>query len=77
MRLLSKVTFLPRQRAAINYSHKYVLTDKDVMGKQSTNENEKILKEKIMVGFDPENNEQDRRILYEVMGMRIYRGEFH
>ena len=29
-----------------------------------------------MLGFDPENNEQDRRILYEVMGMRIYRDEF-
>ena len=48
-----------------------------MVGKQSANENEKILKENIMVGFDPENNEQDRRILYEVMGMRIYRGEFH
>ena len=31
---------------------------------------------KILDGFDPENNEQDRRILYEVMGMRLYRDEF-
>ena len=30
-----------------------------------------------MLGFDPENNEQDRRILYEVMGMRLYRDEFY
>ena len=30
-----------------------------------------------MDGFDLLNNEQDRRILYEVLNMRIYRDEFH
>ena len=27
-------------------------------------------------GFDPERSEQDRRILYEVTGMRLYSEEF-
>ena len=27
-------------------------------------------------GFDPLNNEQDRRVLYEITGMSIYRDEF-
>lgn len=29
-----------------------------------------------MEGFDPDNNEQDRRMLYEVTGMRLNRDEF-
>ena len=29
-----------------------------------------------MEGFDPVNSKADRRILYEVTGMRLYRDEF-
>jgi len=32
--------------------------------------------EQVLNGFDPENNVQDRRILYEVTGMRIFGQEF-
>ena len=32
--------------------------------------------EKILTGFDPRDDERDRRILYEVLGMRLYRDEF-
>ena len=31
---------------------------------------------KILCGIDLENNEQDRRMLFEVTGMRIFRDEF-
>ena len=31
---------------------------------------------KILSGFDLGNNEQDRRMLFEVTGMRIFRDEF-
>ena len=31
---------------------------------------------KVLSGFDPENNVQDRRTLFEVTGMRIFRDEF-
>ena len=29
-----------------------------------------------MEGFDPKNNAQDRRMLFEVTGMRLFRDEF-
>ena len=31
---------------------------------------------KVLSGLDLENNEQDRRILFEVTGMRIFKDEF-
>ena len=33
-------------------------------------------KTKILQGFNPVQNEQDRRILYEFTGMRLYKDEF-
>ena len=36
----------------------------------------KLQQEQVIEGFDLLNNEQDRRILYEVLGLRIYRDEF-
>ena len=33
--------------------------------------------EQLLEGFDPLNDPQDRRILFEVTGMRIYESEFH
>ena len=35
-----------------------------------------LQQEQVIEGFDLLNNEQDRRILYEVLGLRIYRDEF-
>ena len=81
-RILHKDNFLARQRAAIDHSHKFVITDEDVAKSHEKASNEKIVESaevrqaKIINGFDPENNEQDRRILYEVLGMRIYSHEF-
>ena len=79
-RLIHKATFLPRQRAALDHSHKYVISNRDVAkeANRSLNSARKpsLKVEKIVEGFDPENCEQDRRILYEVLGMRIYRDEF-
>ena len=31
---------------------------------------------KVTDGFDPQNNEKDRRMLFEVTGMRLLRDEF-
>ena len=70
-RLIHKANFLKRQRLAINHSHKYVITYQDT---QRTSKIE--TSPDIMEGFDPDNNEQDRRMLYEVTGMRLNRDEF-
>ena len=32
--------------------------------------------DQLLAGFDPENNEIDRRILYEVTGMSLVEGEY-
>ena len=31
---------------------------------------------KVLDGFDPQNSESDRRIIYETLGMRLDRNEF-
>ena len=35
-----------------------------------------VLAQKIMEGFDPENDKMDRRILYEVTGLALIKDEF-
>ena len=82
-RLIHKANFLSRQRKAINYCHKYVITDLDVVKdaiaakkEQSKKEDQAVQAQILVEGFDVMKNEQDRRILYEVLGMRIYRDEF-
>ena len=37
-RLLHKMNFAPRQRSVINFSRKYVITEKDVNMRKMTNE---------------------------------------
>ena len=84
-RILHKNSFLSRQRHALKYSHKYVISDrqleleskkakaKDDMDKDFDCDKDA---DKVLIGFDPENNKQDRRILFEVTGMRIALDEF-
>ena len=84
-RLIQKSTFIARQRKAIDYSHKYIVTDIDVE-REEANAAKKDSPEKldwnaraetVIEGFDVVNDAHDRRILFEVNGMRIYRDEFN
>ena len=91
-KLIHKAWFLKRQRRAINFGHKFTISDLDIeiaetraskrsTQKESVNEDilsvdrDKIL-EQLLDGFDPVQNEADRRILFELTGLRLYDGEF-
>ena len=69
-RILHKVKFLSRQRKAIAYSNKYVINNRDI--KQRTSKTDLVIEKletaKVLAGFDPVKNFQDRRVLYEVTG---------
>ena len=83
-RLLHKFTLEARQRRAINYSHKYVISEKDIKRAEVAKADGEVAKapedndttEKILNGFDPNKNEKDRRLLYEVAGIRLFENEF-
>lgn len=72
-RILHKSFFKSRQRQAVAYSHKYVVTADDTVGGEGvqidtdqTNEAQKI--EAILDGFEPETDPIDRLILLEITG---------
>ena len=84
-RILHKNSFLSRQRHALKYSHKYVISDRqlELESKKASARDDKDQdfdseKDtlKVLKDFDPEKNKQDRRILFEVTGMRIALDEF-
>ena len=83
-RILHKANFFVRQRRAVNFFHKFVITDIDMLKKKddisdmkeqfddkTTNDIGKILD-----GFDPVKYEVDRRILFEATRLRLYHDEF-
>ena len=85
-RLIHKARFLSRQRNIISYSHRYVITSDDLARQEksplqtipadkSSEEAAKMI-EDLVGDFDPENNETDRLIFYEVTGRQMIRGEF-
>ena len=76
--LLQKARFLKRHTRILTYSHKYVISDKDVVkhqeagakpstGQKSEAEMKQII-EDLIGDFDPQNNKTDRQIYYEVTG---------
>ena len=81
--MLHRINFIKRQRTALNYSYKYVITDHDVAQALGGNQREaeeptaekKI--ETVLSGFDPGSDLTDRRLLYEVTGIRLYKEEFN
>ena len=83
-RLLHKINFLTRQRRAVQYTHKFVITAQDVKratAKKDKNQDSNVKKPetnstKVLEGFDPINNEMDRLMLFEVTGMRLRNNEF-
>ena len=78
-RLLHKMNLLARQRRAVKYTSKYVITVNDTKRtSKPSNEDESDADDtaKVLEGFDPLNNEIDRRMLFEVTGMRLRNNEF-
>ena len=81
--MLQRIKFLKRQRTALDYSHKYVITDHEVAKAQQvqnrTAEEPTTDKriETVLKGFDPVNDSMDRRMLFEVTGIRLYKDEFN
>ena len=81
--MLQSIKILKRQRIALDFSHKYVISDHEVSKAQQelqtetedTTAEEKI--EKFLEGFDPVNVPMDRLMLYLVTGIRLYMDEFN
>mmetsp|Transcript_27679 Transcript_27679/g.32525 ORF Transcript_27679/g.32525 Transcript_27679/m.32525 type:complete len:124 (-) Transcript_27679:316-687(-) len=78
-RLLHKASFIVRQRRAIDYSHRFIITDANLraeQAKQAAGKADSDLRtqelldpafvDKLLENFDPGSDLQDRRILYEV-----------
>ena len=80
-RLAHKAIFISRQRRAIPYGHNYVITDKEIRQpekfyEERPAERKEDIETKILTGFDPSVNEQDRRILFDVTRMRTNEDKF-
>ena len=81
--MLQRINFLKRQRAALEFSHKYVIADHELAkaqhGQQKEAEEPTMEKkiETVLEGFDPVNDSMDRRMLYDVTGIRLYKDEFN
>ena len=80
-RLLHKMHFLSRQRRAVNFSHKFVISDKDLAREERAKDDTidpdpAAVTARLHEGFDPESSEKDRLILYEVTGLRLFLNEF-
>ena len=80
--LVHKTFFLTRQRRAVNLARKFVISDKDM---HAESKNSKVHSEadnfeydadKILTEFDPEQNEADRRLLFEITGLQLQADEF-
>ena len=81
--MIHRINFVKRQRTALDYSYKYVITDHDVArdlgGKQKEIQPPSAEKkiETVLGGFDPLSDLMDRRLLFEVTGIRLYKDEFN
>ena len=85
-RLVHKARFLSRQRRALAYSRRYVVTANDIDKWRSVPppdssrgldeaEHARMLDE-ILAGFDLENSKIDRRLFYEITGRQLIEDEF-
>ena len=73
-RLIHKMRFKARQRRTVSYFSKYVLSEKDIDDNKEPADVAEVLNyptEKLYSEFDPENDPWDKRLLYEVTGLRI------
>ena len=89
-RLVHKAQFLTRQRLALAFSHNYIISERDVTRLDtrepgarkkvapslSSVENTDRSIDEVLAGFEPDSNEIDRRIFYEVTGRELVEGEY-
>lgn len=81
-RLLNKSYFKRRQRQALKYSHKYVITADDIKDddgahrRQAAPQTQQEKIDAILDGFEPEDDVLDRLILFEITGFQLREGEF-
>lgn len=78
-RLLHLASFLKRQRRAVGFSKRYVVSDRDLLpekqGKQSALSHDEVAA-LVLKDFDPEKDERDRRLLFEVTQLRLDDNDF-
>ena len=73
---------LARQRRAVKYSRKYVISNKDIQEqREGTKVNHysrdsSVSAESLLRSFDPDSQEADRRLIYEITGLRLNADEF-
>ena len=82
-RLLHKARFMPRQRRAIAFFQRYIISEKDLDQQEGLDRQRAttILTDdpyldELMSGFDPRNDLFDRRLYFEVTGNSLIPGEF-
>ena len=73
---------LTRQRSTVDYSHNFVIADDEVERYESRRNRPYEGKyqwtvEQVLEGFDPKENDWDRRLLYEVTGIQLNPGEYN
>ena len=77
--LVNKTNFFSRQRHAVNYSRKFVISDHDISSVSHTTAvipfEDESHRFKLVEGFDPDGNKTDRRLLYEITGLRMRQDE--
>ena len=77
--LMSKVIFVSRQRHAVNFSRRFVISDKDIQAASHTPAviPEVIRQAAFVEELDPEGNKIDRRLLYQITGLQLHKDEIN
>ena len=75
-KLLHKLIFKQRQRRTIQYFRNYILQDEDVSENQKQEKKKQISTEKIWKDLQPQEDEWDHRLLYEVTGRKLFDSDF-
>ena len=75
--IANKSKFKSTQRLTVNYSRKFIISDLDM---RATRDEAAVIKidskEWVIEEFDPEENETDRRLLYQITGLRFNEDDF-
>ena len=77
-KLFLRERYTARQRDTVPFSRKYLITEDELYRRQKdfTETHKVVGPEWLLDGFDPANDEDDRRLLYEVTGLRLEDSEF-
>lgn len=79
--LVHKVILSARQRKAVNFGQQFVIADCDIENLQEFQEDDDDAQKEgdfamVLHGFNPEQIDIDRRILFELTGIRLNQAEF-